>query len=69
MTTILFNQSEIEIHLTARGRKEEEAKASSIGSHRDRGALGNAVFSFAGETMEEVVGLKIVRRKLHGVGR
>ena len=26
-TTILFNQSEIEIHLTARGRTEAEAEA------------------------------------------
>jgi len=59
-TTILFNQSEIEIHLTARGRTEAEA-----GSLLDRLSeqleerLGNAVFSFAGEKMEEVVGLKL----------
>ena len=26
-TTILFNQSEIEVHLTARGRTEKEAEA------------------------------------------
>ena len=59
-TTILFNQSEIEIHLTARGRTEEEANALL-----DRVVLqieeqlGNAIFSFAGEKMEEVVGLKL----------
>lgn len=59
-TTILFNQSEIEIHLTARGRTEEDAN-----SLLDRLAeqleeeLGDAVFSFAGEKMEEVVGLKL----------
>jgi nicotinamide-nucleotide amidase len=59
-TTILFNQSEIEIHLTARGRTEDEANALL-----DRVALqieerlGNAIFSFAGEKMEEVVGLKL----------
>lgn len=60
VTTILFNQSEIEIHLTARGRTEKEAEdlldrlAGQIEEE-----LGNAVFSFAGETMEEVVGLKL----------
>lgn len=59
-TTILFNQSEIEIHLTARGRTEEEANVLL-----DRVVLeieeklGNAIFSFAGEKMEEVVGLKL----------
>ena len=59
-TTILFNQSEIEIHLTARGRTEDEANALL-----DRVVLqieeqlGNSIFSFAGETMEEVVGLKL----------
>jgi nicotinamide-nucleotide amidase len=60
VTTILFNQSEIEIHLTARGRTEKEASElldRLAGQIEER--LGNAVFSFAGETMEEVVGLKL----------
>lgn len=59
-TTILFNQSEIEIHLTARGRTEADAGVlldRLSGQIEER--LGNAVFSFAGETMEEVVGLKL----------
>jgi nicotinamide-nucleotide amidase len=59
-TTILFNQSEIEIHLTARGRTEAEAKTlldHVSGQFEER--LGNAVFSFTGEKMEEVVGLKL----------
>ncbi|HEY3038863.1 MAG TPA: competence/damage-inducible protein A [Pyrinomonadaceae bacterium] len=59
-TTILFNQSEIEIHLTARGRTEAEAKTlldHVSGQLEER--LGNAVFSFTGEKMEEVVGLKL----------
>lgn len=59
-TTILFNQSEIEIHLTARGRTEDEANIlldRLSGQLEER--LGNAVFSFAGEKMEEVVGLKL----------
>jgi nicotinamide-nucleotide amidase len=59
-TTILFNQSEIEIHLTARGRTEEEANVllDRISGQLEE-KLGNAVFSFAGEKMEEVVGLKL----------
>jgi nicotinamide-nucleotide amidase len=59
-TTILFNQSEIEIHLTARGRTEAEAETlldHVSGQLEER--LGNAVFSFSGEKMEEVVGLKL----------
>src|SRR6267378_3124869 len=59
-TTILFNQSEIEIHLTARGRTEDEANALLDRlSEQLEERLGNAVFSFAGETMEQVVGLKL----------
>jgi nicotinamide-nucleotide amidase len=59
-TTILFNQSEIEVHLTARGRTEDEANAlldRVVLQLEER--LGDAVFSFAGEKMEEVVGLKL----------
>src|SRR5678815_6148277 len=44
-TTILFNQSEIEIHLTARGRTEEEANAlldRLVLEIEER--LGNAIF-------------------------
>jgi len=59
-TTILFNQSEIEIHLTARGRTEKEAEALLDRlSEQIEERLGNAVFSFAGEKMEEVIGLKL----------
>ena len=59
-TTILFNQSEIEIHLTARGRTEAEAGVLLDRlSEQIEERLGNAVFSFAGETMEEIVGLKL----------
>jgi nicotinamide-nucleotide amidase len=59
-TTILFNQSEIEIHLTARGRTEAEAGALLDRlSEQLEERLGNSVFSFAGEKMEEVVALKL----------
>lgn len=59
-TTILFNQSEIEIHLTAHGRTEADAEALLDRlSEQIEERLGNAIFSFAGETMEQVVGLKL----------
>ena len=59
-TTILFNQSEIEIHLTARGRTENDAEALLDRlSEQIEERLGNSVFAFAGETMEQVVGLKL----------
>ena len=59
-TTILFNSSEIEIHLRAHGRTEEDAEA--LLDHlalKIEQALGNSVFSFRGETMEEVVGRRL----------
>ena len=59
-TTILFNQSEIEIHLTARGRTENDAEVLLDRlSEQIEERLGNSVFAFAGETMEQVVGLKL----------
>jgi nicotinamide-nucleotide amidase len=60
LTTILFNSSEIEIHLRAHGRTEEEAEALLDHlSLKIEQALGNSVFSFRGETMEEVVGRRL----------
>ena len=59
-TTILFNQSEIEIHLTATAKTEQEAELlldGLAGQIEER--LGNAVFAFRGEKMEEVVGLRL----------
>ena len=56
-TTILFNRTEVEIHLTAQAGAEEEADrllekvAAKIAE-----TLGIAVFALNGETMEEVVG-------------
>ena len=59
-TTILFNQTEVEIHLTARGRTELEADALLDRlSEQLEECLGDSIFSFAGEKMEEVVGLKL----------
>jgi len=59
-TTILFNQTEIEIHLTARGRTEQETNAllDKVVLQLEE-KLGDSIFSFSGEKMEEVVGLKL----------
>ncbi len=59
-TTILFNSSEIEIHLRAHGRTEADAEALLDDlSLKIEQALGNSVFSFRGETMEEVLGRRL----------
>src|SRR5438105_4198087 len=59
-TTILFNSSEIEIHLRAHGRSEDEADSLLDDlSLKIEKELGNSVFSFRGETMEEVVGRRL----------
>ncbi|HEX5707503.1 MAG TPA: competence/damage-inducible protein A [Pyrinomonadaceae bacterium] len=59
-TTILFNRSEIEIHLTAQGKTEKDAELlldGLAGQIEER--LGHSIFAFRGETMEEVVGLRL----------
>jgi nicotinamide-nucleotide amidase len=59
-TTILFNRSEIEIHLTAQGKSEQEAELlldGLAGQIEER--LGDAIFAFRGEQMEEIVGLRL----------
>ncbi len=59
-TTILFNKSEVEIHLTAQGKTEGEAELlldGLAGQIEER--LDDAIFAFRGETMEEVVGLRL----------
>ncbi|HEX8160279.1 MAG TPA: competence/damage-inducible protein A [Pyrinomonadaceae bacterium] len=59
-TTILFNKSEIEIHLTAQAKTEREAELlldGLAGQIEER--LGDAIFAFRGERMEEVVGLRL----------
>jgi nicotinamide-nucleotide amidase len=59
-TTILFNSSEIEIHLRAHGRTEADADTLLDDlSLKIEKELGNSAFSFRGETMEEVVGRRL----------
>ena len=59
-TTILFNRTEVEIHLTAQAKSEQEAELlldGLAGQIEER--LGHSIFAFRGETMEEVVGLRL----------
>lgn len=59
-TTILFNNSEVEIHLTARARTEADADVlldKLSGQLEER--LGNAIFAFRGERLEDVVALRL----------
>lgn len=59
-TTILFNKSEIEIHLTARGRTEQDAERLLDDlSLKLEERLGHSIFSFRGELMEEIVGMRL----------
>ena len=59
-TTILFTNTDIEIHLTAQGKTEQEAELLLDGlSGQIEERLGDSVFAFRGETMEEVVGLRL----------
>ncbi len=56
-TSILFNKSEVEVHLTAQGRIAAEADALNEEiTAKIVEKLGIAVFSVEGEEMEEVVG-------------
>lgn len=62
-TSILFNKSEVEVHLTAQGGTVTEADAVNEEiAAKIVETLGIAVFSTDGEEMEEVVG-KLLARK------
>jgi len=59
-TTILFNKTDIEIHLTAHAKTEQDAELLLDDlSARLEDQLGDSIFAFRGEEMEEVVGLKL----------
>ncbi|MBK8464552.1 MAG: competence/damage-inducible protein A [Chloracidobacterium sp.] len=62
-TSILFNKSEVEIHIAASSEKAETADWT-VNKLADElaEALGKAVFSTNGETMEEVVGRRLKER-------
>lgn len=60
-TSILFNKSEVEIHVAATAEQPEKAQliADEL-AEKLAEALGNAVFSAHGESMEEVVGKRLI---------
>jgi nicotinamide-nucleotide amidase len=59
-TTILFNQTEVEVHLIANARTNQDAEQllDRLTEQLEE-RLGKSIFSYAGESMEEVVGLKL----------
>jgi nicotinamide-nucleotide amidase len=60
-TSILFNRSEVEVHLNAQGKTDAEADALNEElSAKIVKTLGIAVFSTNGEEMEEVVGKLLI---------
>lgn len=62
-TSILFNKSEVEIHIAARASDPDEAKRTTdelAGKLAE--ALGTAVFSTSGETLEAVIGRLLLER-------
>lgn len=62
-TSILFNKSEVEVHLTAQAKTAAEADSRNEEiANKIVETLGLAVFSTAGEEMEEVVGNLLVSR-------
>jgi nicotinamide-nucleotide amidase len=62
-TSILFNRTEVEIHIAARGGNEAEASDTSARLARELElALGRAVFSTDGESMEQVIGHLLKQR-------
>ena len=59
-TSILFNKSEVEIHVAAQADDPDSAQATADKLANElAAALGNAVFSTHGESMEEVVGHRL----------
>ncbi len=63
-TGVLFNKSEVEIHLTAQAENEREAdKINAELAEKIVEKLGIAVFSTEGEEMEEVVGRLLAENK------
>ncbi|MFM9903824.1 MAG: competence/damage-inducible protein A [Pyrinomonadaceae bacterium] len=56
-TSILFNRSEVEIHIAARADSSAEAEETADKLAGElAAALGKAVFATNGETMEEIIG-------------
>lgn len=59
-TSVLFNRSEVEIHVAAQSDTAEKAQATADKLAEElAAALGSAVFSTHGESMEQVVGRRL----------
>ena len=62
-TSILFNKSEVEIHVAARADNATEAdETANKLADELAAALGKAVFAVNGETMEEIIGILLNKR-------
>ncbi len=62
-TSILFNKSEVEIHVAARSNNADEAAATADKLADElAAALGKSVFSTNGDKMEQVVGVLLIKR-------
>jgi len=62
-TSILFNKSEVELHIAARADSQNAALTlTNDVAGKLAAALGDAVFSTNGETMEQVVGRMLTER-------
>ena len=62
-TSILFNRSEVEIHIAARADSLAEAESTADRlANEIATALGKAVFAMNGETMEEIVAILLKER-------
>jgi nicotinamide-nucleotide amidase len=63
-TSILFNKTEVEVHLIAKAASAEDAvKPIDEAAAKIAEKLGHAVFALNGERMEEVVGKMLTERK------
>lgn len=62
-TSILFNKHEVEIRIATRGNAPADAERTTAKLvDQLTAALGNAVFSTNGETMEDIVGIQLKQR-------
>jgi len=62
-TSILFNRSEVEIHIAAHAGTSHKAEAVAEKLTNElAAALGKAVFAMNGETMEEIIGTRLRER-------
>ncbi|MEW5975760.1 MAG: competence/damage-inducible protein A [Acidobacteriota bacterium] len=65
VTTILASPGEVQVHLTGRGRSEEEAKRVVVElADKIEYALGDHIFSRGEESLEQIVGYYLLMRQM-----